>query len=46
MTTNEKCIVITIFLAIITAIVLVHTYADKIDGQDKLLEVVRNGARC
>ena len=46
MTTNEKCILITIALVLIAAIVLVHKYADTIDGNAKLREVVVNGARC
>lgn len=46
MTTNEKCIVITIGLLLIALILLVLSHADKIDGQEKLREVVRNGARC
>lgn len=46
MTTNEKCIVITIGLLLVALIVIVLQNAEKIDGQDKLREVVRNGARC
>lgn len=46
MTTNEKCILITIFIAIIAAIVIVLSNADTIDGNAKLREVVVNAARC
>ena len=46
MTTNEKCILITIFLAILAAIIFTLTYSDEIDGNEKLRTVIKEQVRC
>ena len=46
MTTNEKCILLTIASVILALIMFVLLNADAIDGNAKLREVVVNGARC
>lgn len=46
MTTNEKSLVITIGLLLISLILLVLSHADKIDGQETLRKVVLNQVRC
>lgn len=46
MNSDHKAIIITIFLLCLSLIVIVLQNADAIDGQDKLREVFRNGARC
>ena len=46
MNSDHKSLIITIFLLCLALIIIVLQNADDIDGQDKLREVVRNGAKC